>query len=459
MRRSISGPLILLLIGCFFLWHNLHPEAPIYDLLARYWPFLLILWGSMRLLEVLAGRGQWRRGFSGGEIVLIVFICIFGFAAWQAHAFGIRFNSRGIDLFGDSFDYPVQASAPAAGMTRIVFDNPRGNIRVTGGDVDQVTITGHKSIRAYQRQDADRTHQNTPVEILPQGDRLLIRTNQDRAPDNQRVSDDLEVTVPRSMSVEAHGNTGDDDISDLQGDADLASNRGDMRIARLGGSAKISSGRSDVVNVVDVKGKVDLDGHGSDVNVENVAGQVTVNGSWSGALEFKNIAQPLDFEGARGTEFHVAAIPGTVHIDLSSFTGSNVIGPLRFVARSRDIHLDQFTQAIQVETDRGDIELQPGKLPLSAIEATTKNGAIELTIPKDAQFQLQGTVDRGEAANEYGSPLVQENFGHRATIRGNVGAGPSVTLLSTHGSITVQKTGAITPEEAGKTLKDSEVKM
>ena len=49
MRRSISGPLILLLIGCFFLWHNLHPEAPIYDLLAQWWPFLLILWGLMRI--------------------------------------------------------------------------------------------------------------------------------------------------------------------------------------------------------------------------------------------------------------------------------------------------------------------------------------------------------------------------------------------------------------------------
>ena len=32
MRRSFSGPLLLLAIGGLFLWHNLHPEAPIFDL-------------------------------------------------------------------------------------------------------------------------------------------------------------------------------------------------------------------------------------------------------------------------------------------------------------------------------------------------------------------------------------------------------------------------------------------
>jgi DUF4097 and DUF4098 domain-containing protein YvlB len=458
MRRSISGPLILLLIGCFFLWHNLHPEAPIYDLLAQWWPFLLILWGLMRLVEVLWSRGQWRTGFSGGEIVLIVFICVIGAAAWQAHESGIRFNGRGLDIFGDSFDYSIQASAPAAGMTRIVFENPRGNIRVTGGDGDQVVVTGHKSVQAFHRQDADRTNENTPVEILPQGDRLLIRTNQDRAADNQRISDDLEVTVPRAMSVEAHGNSGDDEVSDLQGDADLASNHGDVRISRLGGNAKISSGHSDVVNVVDVKGKVDLDGRGSDVNLENITGQATVNGSWSGTLEFKNLAQPLDFEGARGTELHVAAVPGSMHLDLSSLNGSNVTGPLRFVARSRDIRLEQFTQSIQVETDRGDIELHPGKVPLSTIDATTKSGAIELSIPAGSQFQLQGTVEHGEASNEYGAPLNQEDNGHRAIIHGSVGAGPTITLVSSRGSITIQKEG-VNADDAGKSLKDSEVKM
>ena len=32
-RRSFTGPLLLLLIGGLFLWRNLHPETPVFDLL------------------------------------------------------------------------------------------------------------------------------------------------------------------------------------------------------------------------------------------------------------------------------------------------------------------------------------------------------------------------------------------------------------------------------------------
>ena len=79
MRRSFSGPLLLLAIGAFFLWRNLHPEAPVFDIVAQYWPFLLIAWGLLRLLEGLVWHRDGVRGsFTGGEIVLVVFICIAG---------------------------------------------------------------------------------------------------------------------------------------------------------------------------------------------------------------------------------------------------------------------------------------------------------------------------------------------------------------------------------------------
>jgi DUF4097 and DUF4098 domain-containing protein YvlB len=343
-------------------------------------------------------------------------------------------------------------------MKRLVFENPRGNIHVIGGDGQEVTVTGHKSIRAYARTDADRTSQNTPLEILPQGDRLVIRTNQDRATDNQRVSDDLEVTIPRGMAVESHSNVGDADVSGIESDVELANNHGDVRLSRIGGNAKLEIGRSDTISAVDVKGKIDLEGHGGDLSLENISGQVTVNGSYSGTLEFKNLAKPLQFEGARGTELHVEAIPGRISMDLSTFTGSGVVGPLRFVTRSRDVRLEQFSQSIQIDTDRGDIELQPGKVPLGSIEARSGVGAIELALPVRAAFQLQATAERGDAVNDYGPPIDKEVDHRTATLKGKVGDGPAITLTANRGTVTVRKQGAENSDPA-KSLKDSEVKM
>jgi hypothetical protein len=469
-RRSVTGPVMLLLIGCLFLWHNLHPEFPVFDMVAQYWPFALIVWGILRLIEVMIPRGDgWRSTFSGGEVVLIGLLCVAGLGVWHAYHAGIHFNSRGLEWFGEQFDYPVSASAPATGMKLLVLENPRGNIRVVGGDVQQVTVSGHKLVRSYARAEADRTNENTPVEIVPEGDRLVIRTNQERAPDNQRVSDDLDVTVPRGMSVESRGNVADYDVSDIAGDLELSSNRGDVRLARVGGNAHLEIGHSDLIRAEQVKGKVDLQGSGSDVDLEDIAGQVTINGSYNGTLEFKNLEKPLQFEGARNTELHAEAIPGRINMDRGSLTATGVTGPTRFVTRSRDIKFEQFTQGLTLETERGDIVLHPGKLPLGTVEARTGGGRIDLTLPGGATFQLEATAERGDAENGYGPPIQRESEGHRTVLRGKAGDGPTINLTANHGSISVHKEGGGTNDAAvsegektpklPKDLKETEVRM
>src|ERR1700712_4513863 len=118
MRRSFTGPMLLLVVGSLFLWHNLHPEAPVFDLVARYWPFVLIAWGLIRLVEVSVWRRESVRGFSGGEVVLIIFICMAGSGVWAAriHGGNINFGPGLRELMGQQYDYPIAASTSGAGM-------------------------------------------------------------------------------------------------------------------------------------------------------------------------------------------------------------------------------------------------------------------------------------------------------------------------------------------------------
>ena len=70
-RHSLVGPLILILIGGLFLAENLHPGSVSLRLVATYWPFVLIAWGVLRLVEILYWRLSAKpvplRGVSGGE--------------------------------------------------------------------------------------------------------------------------------------------------------------------------------------------------------------------------------------------------------------------------------------------------------------------------------------------------------------------------------------------------------
>lgn len=454
-RRSITGPLLLLLVGGFFLWRNLYPQAPVFDIVAQYWPFVLIAWGLLRLVEVVLTRDVGRAAFSGGETALVILMCFVGWGIWAGYQHGVHLQPQW-EWFGEQYDYPVTASAPAAGMQRVTFEVDHGNIKVIGGDVQEVTITGHKTVRAYNHGDADRINGETPLEIVPQGDRLLVRANQDRAQGDQRVSDDIEVTIPRGLAVESRATSGDYDISDVNGDIDLATNRGDVRLARIGGNARLEIGRSDLIRATDVKGHLELQGRGSDVELENIAGQVTIGGAYTGTLDFKNLAKPLDFQGARNTELAAAAIPGHVTMDLGELSGSGITGPVRLVSGNRDIKLEQFTQSLEMDTQRGDIELDPGA-PLPSIEVRAGGGRIALVLPDKAGFRLDATAEHGEVVNDFGAGVQSDVEGHTSTLKGAVGDGPQVRLSMNRGQIEVRKGGNEGSNADG--LKSSEVKM
>src|SRR5271163_2437859 len=81
-RSSIVAPLLLIAIGALFLARNMYPDLPLLDYLAKYWPFLLIVWGVLRLAEVLFWAATEKalpaRGVSGGEWILVFFLCMFG---------------------------------------------------------------------------------------------------------------------------------------------------------------------------------------------------------------------------------------------------------------------------------------------------------------------------------------------------------------------------------------------
>lgn len=82
--RSITGPLVLVVIGTLILLNNLGHEIPFWRYLVDYWPFLLIGLGVLRLAEVLfyVGRGSAPpRGSAGGGFfwALLVVICV---AVW-----------------------------------------------------------------------------------------------------------------------------------------------------------------------------------------------------------------------------------------------------------------------------------------------------------------------------------------------------------------------------------------
>lgn len=444
--RSVVGPIILIGMGAAFLVNNVRPELNLFAFVANYWPFLLIAMGTLRLLEILAYAASSRplpsRGLSGGEIFLAILIVIIGTGMYEGrrHMGTISWGRKTLEMFGDSFDYPVSQQKAIGEKSRILFDNVRGNVRITGGDTAEIKISGRKTIRAFNRADADKFHEQCPLEIITEGDRVIVRTNQDKVSDERRVTADLDVTVPKGVSIEGRGRMGDFDITGIGGGVEIVSDNSGVRLNKLGGNVRVDIKRSDLVRAVDIAGSVEVTGRGNDLEIENVQGPVTVNGSFGGNLEFKNFAKPFHFE-SRNTDLRVERLSGRISMDLANLSGVGMVGPITLTAKSRDVKLEEFTQSLQLELERGDIELRPHSLPLSKIDVRCRNvGNIDLVLPPLAKFELAASTEKGEVRNDFGPTVVEvDTEGRSSGLKTPVSGGPVIQVTTARGTVTVRK--------------------
>jgi DUF4097 and DUF4098 domain-containing protein YvlB len=438
------GPLILLLVGVVFLISNLRPELSVWRLFAKYYPYLLILWGVARLAEYVAARATARpiaRTLTGGEVVLAIVISILGNTAssvdrgdWRLG----RLSGRGLEMFGESFDFAVQGSRPVAPNATIVINNLQGTVRVVGADTPELKVTGQKSIRSLDRAGAEQADKATALEITEQGGSVYVKTNQDRISGEKRISSDLVITVPKGAALNLEGRNGDWEVKDINGQVDVNSANAGVRMSNLGGNARVSVRRSDVVYARSVKGNLLISGRGRDVDVQDVQGTVTVDGAFSGNIKFQNVAKPVRYTSTQ-TDLSMERIPGRMEMELGRLQATDIVGPFKLNTNNKDVRLEDFTRDVEITARRGDIVLRTSKAPLGNVTVESSGGNIELELPANARFQLQATTTNGQAENEFGAALKVERRGSTSEMRGGVAGGAQVRLSTKRGRVVVRK--------------------
>lgn len=448
-RGSITGPIVIIAIGIVFLIHAIHPELRILDFVAVYWPYLLIVWGALAFIEVtirfLRGSAIPTNGVSGGAWFVIVLICLAGASMfefrqpghwWSNTDWGRGFNEA---FLGDDHEYIIEPQQkPVGAAPHVILENFRGDAKVTGADANQISISGHKSIRSVEAAEADRADKQTPVEIIIRGNTVTIRCHQDQAGSRAVVTSNLEISVPKRASLEATGTAGDFDVSSLAGDVDLSSGNAGVHLDDIGGNVKVDTRQSDVVRCTNVQGSVDLRGHGADVEVTKAGREVNINGDYSGTVSLRELPQPVRVENLR-TILSVQSVPGEIRLDRGSLTAENIVGPVKLTAHSTDVSIDGWQNGLDLAVDRGDIDLRPGHLPLSSMVVHTRSGNIELSIPDAAKFQLTASTDHGDIENEFSDTLKAQSSGSSAKLEGSIGGGPDLNLTTERGSITLRK--------------------
>src|SRR6266852_9398634 len=151
-RRSVAGPVVLILLGVVLLLTTmrvLHPE-PLLRWFGTYWPALIILWGVIKLVEYQQAQKEGTRpsGIGAGGVLLLVFLIIFGMSATQASRYNcdeirdhINIGDEDFQIFGHTYSYDDQLQQDFPAGASLHETNDRGAVNLTASADNQIHST------------------------------------------------------------------------------------------------------------------------------------------------------------------------------------------------------------------------------------------------------------------------------------------------------------------------------
>jgi DUF4097 and DUF4098 domain-containing protein YvlB len=391
-----------------------------------------------------------REGYRGssigaGSILLLILIVVVGLSAHYSSDVnwgGVRDQLQMDDdiggIFGGNpytFDDTVQQQFPAKGSLRIISD--RGSLNITPSDDNTLRVVVHKKLRADNQQTADKYNEGTKPQITVTGNSVLLNANTNGAGEHG-VESDLDVFVPRDATLDVASKRGDVTINDRKADVKVTLQHGDIALDSISGSARLTLDKGSI-RASKITGDVDIDGHIDDVTLEEVGGAAHLNGDFFNDIRLNKIAKTVTFKSAR-SDVMLSSVPGDLEISGDSLRATDVAGPSRLITKSKEIHLENISGDLQVETSNGGIEIHAAdKLPVGKMSLSSKNGDLTVELPANAGFQIDAIASKGDISSDFGSVKIDSNNGE-SHATGTVGNGVAKLQFRTdHGDIRITK--------------------
>jgi DUF4097 and DUF4098 domain-containing protein YvlB len=446
-RGSIVGPLIILGVGVMFLLAEIGRISwgQSLEWYSRWWPAVLIAAGFVLLLEwfIDQQRGSETghvRVLGGSVVFLLILLVLAGLAsrtaeyglAWRDHTFGNGYHKLDY-LLGDRHDADSSVISPLAKATTLVIMNPHGDVTVTGSSSDdQVHVNVHTQTYAWKDSDVERKTKDLQPIFSSDGGVLKLNINSVEGGEA-----DLTVTVPHSAPLTVQADHGDVNVSEMGAPVTISANHGDVDVSGIDGSVTLHMNDDDgSVTLHSIHGGASVEGHSGDIDISDVTGDLTLQGDFFGSTNLEHINGPIHFTTTR-TQFSAARLDDEFNVDKDSLNASELLGPVVLKTENKNITLDRIQGSADVSNRNGSVELTHAP-PLGPISIQNQHGSVDLGLPGGVGFTLNAQTRNGDMENDFDLSPVGENDVH--TLRGRIGGGgPTVTITTTDGDVTVRK--------------------
>jgi len=442
-RRSIFTGLLLILLGVFFLYGNLHPELRIWDLFERYWPVILILWGIAKLIDYFAAQATGHtppRTFTVGEFfLLLLLLLVAGTVA------GIRELDAHPDIdwgdwpFGRTYSTAEElAPLPAPPHASVTVQVPRGDIEIQAEDIAEIRVLARKEVTTFRGRNAEEWLKRLAVSVQKVGESYEVRAQQ-QGERRGRIAAHLEVHLPKGATVLASTGDGHVQVRGLGGKLAVEAARGGVAISEAGGNVEVEV-RGGEVHISAVQGNVRVKGRGGDIELTDIKGMAAIDGEFFGPITVSNARDGASFVSSR-SNLTIGPLPGRLELSGGRLKLFDVQGEVSLTTRDKDIALENIHGRIRVQNRNGPVEVRFSKPPRYPIEIANESGHVILTLPEKSAFEINAQSRSGEIESAFSDPglkLLREERSPSLTGKAG-GGGPSIQITNSYGTIELRK--------------------
>ncbi len=470
MRKGLGTvvwSLILIGLGILFLLGNFFPEFRPWRLFSRYWstpwlifarfwPSIIILWGISKLESYFRGAsdaavGQKSR-LSSGDIVLLIFLLVFGSAAT-----GITRSVRGsisldsssgeshLDEFGPfasgpRFQFTQELKQPLSGPAPLEVSNEYGDLEFFAHDLPELKVKLTMQIRADDERGAKEVADRIRILIDSQEKGYHLSSNRGSLQGRSRrgLRTNFAIWVPKSTSLAVGNRFGSVILDGVSGGHRIVNGNGPVTIRNVDGSVQVANkyGPVTVSNItgeckVDNKfGSIELDGIGGRVDAENAYGPVDLKGL-DGSVKLSNRYGQVQCQDLGSSLF--------IDAQYAAVKALNILGDAEIETSYKSIDLENVLGKIMVRGKHGDIKIKNDKVQVKPITVETEYSGVDIVLPRESSFQFEARSRYGRFSSGFESVNVSEfGSGKDVYFRGTHGqGGPMIKVSTTYRDISL----------------------
>ena len=444
---SFFPGLLLVFVGFLLLLHN-YRGLEIGDVLGHWWPLILIAWGAIKLYERMSASRSGEPGtatITGGEVLLVLgLLSLIGIVV--AVEFGKKELPNHVGDFGNHFEFDLEVSPKTVlPDARITIRNGHGDISVRSSDEPQIRVGGKKTVKAWNEDDAKKAADKVAFEIVPNGEGYEVRPT---GAGDSRVGFDLDLTVPKKSALTIRNDKGDIVVADMSKPVSVTNGNGDVEVRGTLGDVSVELRKGDV-KVSDTKGNVRVSGRGGEITISGATGSLTVDGEFFGSIRADKVAKGVRFL-SQHTDLTLSQLAGHMEASPGHLEIYDAPGNLNLRTQD-DITIENPGGKVKIDNRRGSVDVRYSFVPKEDIEITNSSAAITLSLPGSASFEIDADSHSGDVNSEFQSDNLKATQGtgsgdSRLEGKYGSGRGPKITLKTSYGSISLQRTSAEIPE-------------